>query len=107
MADAMELNFFLDRHRSSKSGSYDDSDGRWGRDEDGLRRADGTHGARCGPSAHIVMATGVSGIPKCSGHSRSRQFQRARSCIPSQYDDGRTVERQARALVIGTGNKRP
>src|SRR4029079_12828283 len=54
--DAMELNFWTGTE--FVGGSYDDAQGRWTIE---LRRADGT--TRKMQPRHVVMATGVSGIP--------------------------------------------
>src|SRR5712672_2765870 len=94
-ADAMELNFWTGTE--FESGSYDDSDGRWAAT---LRRADGTR--RELRPRHIVMATGVSGIPNVPDIPGLDNFK-GQILHSSQYDDGERWSGK-RALVIGTGN---
>lgn len=93
--DAMELNVWTGT--SFESGSYDDAQGRW---TVALRRSDGT--TRTLHPRHIVMATGVSGIPNLPDIPALKSFA-GKVLHASQYDDGETWKGQ-RALVIGTGN---
>jgi cation diffusion facilitator CzcD-associated flavoprotein CzcO len=94
-ADAMELNFWTGTE--FEGGHYDDSDGRWTAT---LRRADGTR--RELRPRHIVMATGVSGIPNVPDIAGQSNFN-GKVLHSSQYDDGERWSGK-RALVIGTGN---
>jgi putative flavoprotein involved in K+ transport len=94
-ADAMELNFWTGTE--FEGGHYDDSDGRWTAT---LRRADGTR--RELRPRHIVMATGVSGIPNVPDIAGLSNFN-GKVLHSSQYDDGERWSGK-RALVIGTGN---
>jgi len=94
-ADAMELNFWTGTE--FESGRYDEAAGRWSAT---LRRADGSK--RELHPRHIVMATGVSGIPNVPDIPSLRNFT-GQILHSSQYDDGETWKGK-RALVIGTGN---
>src|SRR5258708_2799394 len=91
----MELNFWTGTEL--ERGRYDDSDGRWAAT---LRRADGTR--RELRPRHIVMATGVSGIPNRPDIPGLNNFK-GQILHSSQYDDGERWSGK-RALVIGTGN---
>jgi cation diffusion facilitator CzcD-associated flavoprotein CzcO len=93
--DAMELNFWTGTE--FESGSYDEATGRW---TVTLRRADGL--TREMHPHHIVMATGVSGIPNLPDIPGLKNFAGA-ILHSSQYDDGENWNGK-RALVIGTGN---
>jgi cation diffusion facilitator CzcD-associated flavoprotein CzcO len=93
--DAMELNFWTSTE--FESGSYDGAQGRW---NIALRRADGT--TRNMQPRHIVMATGVSGIPNVPDIPSLKNFA-GKVVHSSQYDDGENWKGK-RALVIGTGN---
>jgi len=93
--DAMELNFWT--ATEFESGVYDEARGRW---SVVLRRADG--GKRELHPRHVVMATGVSGIPKLPDIPGLKNFTGA-VLHSSQYDDGERWQGK-RALVIGTGN---
>jgi cation diffusion facilitator CzcD-associated flavoprotein CzcO len=93
--DAMELNFWTGTE--FEGGHYDDSDGRWTAT---LRRADGA--TRELRPRHIVMATGVSGIPNVPDIAGLSNFN-GKVLHSSQYDDGERWSGK-RALVIGTGN---
>jgi cation diffusion facilitator CzcD-associated flavoprotein CzcO len=93
--DAMELNFWT--ATEFESGVYDEARGRW---SVVLRRADG--GKRELHPRHVVMATGVSGIPSLPDIPRLKNFSGA-VLHSSQYDDGERWKGK-RALVIGTGN---
>src|SRR5216683_4142954 len=94
-ADAMELNFWTGTE--FESGRYDETDERWTAT---LRRADGAK--RELHPRHIVMATGVSGIPNVPDIPSLRNFA-GKVLHSSQYDDGE-IWKGKRALVIGTGN---
>ncbi len=94
-ADAMELNFWTGTE--FESGRYDETDKRWTAT---LRRADGAK--RELHPRHIVMATGVSGIPNVPDIPSLRNFA-GKVLHSSQYDDGE-IWKGKRALVIGTGN---
>jgi cation diffusion facilitator CzcD-associated flavoprotein CzcO len=94
-ADAMELNFWTGTE--FESGRYDETDGRW---SVALRRADGTR--RDMHPRHIVMATGVSGIPNIPEIPGLTNFK-GQIIHSSQYDDGESLKGK-RALVLGTGN---
>ena len=93
--DAMELNAWTGT--VFESGSYDDAQARW---TAVLRRADGT--IRALRPRHIVMATGVSGIPNLPDIPSLEHFA-GKVLHSSGYDDGENWKGQ-RALVIGTGN---
>jgi thioredoxin reductase len=92
--ESMELNYWP--ATEFQGGVYDDSTGRW---SVALQRADGI---RMMHPRHIVMATGVSGIPNLPDIPGLRNFQRT-ILHSSEYDDG-TAWRDKRVLVIGTGN---
>jgi cation diffusion facilitator CzcD-associated flavoprotein CzcO len=93
--DAMELNFWTGTE--FESGSYDEADRHW---NVLLHRADGT--LRKMRPRHVVMATGVSGIPNLPEIPTLKNFA-GKVVHSSQYDDGENWEGK-RALVIGTGN---
>jgi len=93
--DAMELNFWTGTE--FESGSYDEADGHW---NVVLRRTDGS--TRTMRPRHLVMATGVSGIPNLPEIPTLKNFA-GKVVHSSQYDDGENWEGK-RALVIGTGN---
>jgi cation diffusion facilitator CzcD-associated flavoprotein CzcO len=93
--DAMELNFWTGTE--FESGTYDEAKGRWTAT---LRRADGR--TREMHPRHIVMATGVSGIPNLPDIPGLKNFA-GTILHSSQYDDGDNWNGK-RALVIGTGN---
>ncbi len=93
--DAMELNFWTGTE--FETATYDEADGRWTAT---LRRADGT--TRTMRPRHIVMATGVSGIPNLPDIPSLRNFT-GPILHSSQYDDGENWKGK-KALVIGTGN---
>ena len=93
--DAMELNYWTGTE--FESGAYDEAAGRW---SVVLRRADGT--TRAMHPRHVVMATGVSGIPNLPDIPTLKNFA-GTVLHSSQYDDGEAWQRQAR-VVIGTGN---
>jgi cation diffusion facilitator CzcD-associated flavoprotein CzcO len=93
--DAMELNFWTGT--AFEGGSYDEAEGRWNVT---LRGADGA--TRQMHPRHIVMATGVSGIPNLPDIPSLQNFA-GKILHSSQYDDGENWNGK-RALVIGTGN---
>ena len=65
-----------------------------------LRRADGTK--RTMHPRHVVLATGVSGIPSVPEIAGLKDFA-GKVMHSSQYDDGESWKGK-RAIVIGTGN---
>ena len=93
--DGMELNFWTGTE--FEGGSYDEKAGRW---TVTLRRADGSK--RTMHPRHVVLATGVSGIPSLPDIPGLKNF--AGTVIhSSQYTDGEEWKGK-NALVIGTGN---
>ncbi|MBR1229770.1 MULTISPECIES: NAD(P)/FAD-dependent oxidoreductase [unclassified Bradyrhizobium] len=93
--EAMELNFWTETE--FEGGSYDETAQRW---TVTLRRADGS--TRTMHPRHVVLATGVSGIPSRPEIAGLRDF-RGTVMHSSQYDDGENWKGK-RAIVIGTGN---
>ncbi len=93
--DAMELNYWTGIE--FESGAYDEAKGRW---SVVLRQTDG--GKRDMHPRHVVMATGLSGIPNLPDIPRLRNFA-GTVLHSSQYGDGETWKNK-KALVIGTGN---
>ena len=93
--DAMELNFWTGTELVS--GAYEETQRRWNVE---LRRADGSM-HRIQPR-HIVMATGVSGIPNLPDIPSLKNFS-GQAVHSSRYDDGENWNGK-RAIVIGTGN---
>jgi putative flavoprotein involved in K+ transport len=93
--DSMELNYWP--ATELESGIYDERDGRW---TVTLRRADGS--TREMRPQHVVMATGVSGIPNFPDIPSLRDFG-GKVLHASQYEDGEAWK-DSRAIVIGTGN---
>ena len=93
--EAMELNYWT--ATSFESGAYDEAEGRW---SVVLRRADGS--TRTMHPRHLVMATGVSGIPNRPELATLENFA-GTVLHSSQYDDGEEWKGK-KALVIGTGN---
>jgi cation diffusion facilitator CzcD-associated flavoprotein CzcO len=93
--EAMELNFWTETE--FEGGSYDEKQGRW---TVTLRRADG--GKRTMHPRHVVLATGVSGIPSVPEIAGLKDFA-GQVMHSSQYDDGENWKGK-RAIVIGTGN---
>ena len=93
--DAMELNFWTGY--GFESGSYDEAEQRW---TVVLRRGDG--GQRILRPRHVVMATGVSGIPNIPDIPTLENFS-GTILHSSRYDDGENWKGK-RAIVIGTGN---
>jgi len=93
--ESMELNYWT--ATEFEGGTYDKKEGRW---SVVLRRADGTK--RMMRPRHVVMATGVSGIPNIPDIPTLRHFG-GKVLHSSQYDDG-DAWKGRNALVIGTGN---
>jgi putative flavoprotein involved in K+ transport len=93
--EAMELNFWTETE--FEGGSYDEKTQRW---TVTLRRADGTK--RTMHPRHVVLATGVSGIPSVPEIAGLKDFS-GKVMHSSQYDDGENWKGK-RAIVIGTGN---
>src|ERR1700740_86436 len=93
--DAMELNYWTGTE--FESGAYDEAAGRG---SVVLRRIDGSK--RTMHPRHIVMATGVSGIPNLPDIPSLKHFA-GKVLHSSGYDDGEDWKGK-RALVIGTGN---
>jgi cation diffusion facilitator CzcD-associated flavoprotein CzcO len=93
--ESMELNYWTGTE--FESGTYDVKDERW---TVLLRRADGSK--RTMHPRHVVMATGVSGIPSLPDIPSLKNFT-STVIHSSQYTDGEEW-RDKKALVIGTGN---
>jgi cation diffusion facilitator CzcD-associated flavoprotein CzcO len=93
--DAMELNYWTGTE--FENGVYDEAAGRW---SVVLRRAEGSK--RTMHPRHVVMATGISGIPNLPDIPSLKNFA-GTVLHSSQYDDGESWKGK-RALVIGTGN---
>ena len=93
--EGMELNYWT--ATEFEGGAYNEKEGRW---SVVLRRADGTK--REMRPRHVVMATGVSGIPNLPDIPTLRNFG-GKILHSSQYDDGEAWKGK-NVLVIGTGN---
>jgi putative flavoprotein involved in K+ transport len=93
--EALELNFWTETE--FEGGSYDEKAGRW---TVTLRRAAGDK--RTMHPRHVVLATGVSGIPSVPEIAGLKDFV-GKVMHSSQYDDGENWKGK-RAIVIGTGN---
>jgi cation diffusion facilitator CzcD-associated flavoprotein CzcO len=93
--ESMELNYWTGTE--FESGAYDEAEGRW---SVVLRRTDGS--GRVMHPRHVVMATGVSGIPNLPDIPSLKNFT-GTVLHSSQYGDGETWNGK-KALVIGTGN---
>jgi putative flavoprotein involved in K+ transport len=93
--ESMELNYWTSAE--FEGGGYDNKEQRW---TVSVRRADGT--TRTLRPRHVVMATGVSGIPNAPDIPSLRNF-RGTVLHSSQYDDGQAWAGKT-ALVIGAGN---
>jgi cation diffusion facilitator CzcD-associated flavoprotein CzcO len=93
--ESMELNYWTGTEFAG--GTYDARERRWTVQ---LRRPDGT--TREMHPRHVVMATGVSGIPSIPEIAGLRDFSGA-ILHSSQYRDGEDWKGK-RALVVGTGN---
>jgi phosphoglycerate dehydrogenase-like enzyme len=94
-AESMELNYWTGTE--FEGGTYNDEERQW---SVVLRRADGTK--REIHPRHVVMATGVSGIPSLPDIPTLRHFA-GTILHSSQYDDGEAWKDKT-VLVIGTGN---
>ncbi|MGE0874040.1 MAG: flavin-containing monooxygenase [Burkholderiales bacterium] len=93
--EAMEIDYWTGTEL--EHGAYDARAGRW---TVSLRRADGSR--RELRPRHVVLATGVSGIPNLPDIPGLDRFA-GRLVHSSQYEDGEAWAGK-RALVIGTGN---
>jgi cation diffusion facilitator CzcD-associated flavoprotein CzcO len=93
--ESMELNYWTGTE--FESGTYDEAEGHW---SVVLRRTDGS--TREMHPRHVVMATGVSGIPNLPDIPSLKNFA-GTVLHSSQYGDGETWK-DKKALVIGTGN---
>jgi len=93
--ESMELNFWTGTE--FEGGAYDEKQERW---TVTLRKADGSR--RQMHPRHLVMATGVSGIPNLPDIPGLNDFT-GTVLHSSQYTDGEDW-RDRRAMVIGTGN---
>jgi hypothetical protein len=93
--EGMELNYWT--ATEFESGTYDEKEEQWSVI---LRRADGSK--REMRPRHVVMATGVSGIPNLPDIPSLQNFG-GTILHSSQYVDGEAWRGQ-NALVIGTGN---
>jgi thioredoxin reductase len=93
--ESMELNYWT--ATEFEGGTYDEREGRW---SVVLRRADGTK--REMHPRHVVMATGVSGIPSLPDMPTLRGFG-GKVLHSSQYNDGEAWKGK-KVLVIGSGN---
>src|SRR3984893_12104693 len=93
--ESMELNFWTGTE--FEGGSYDEQEARW---TVVLRRADGSR--RTMHPRHVVLATGVSGIPSLPDIPGLKDFA-GTVMHSSRYTDGEEWAGK-KALVIGTGN---
>jgi putative flavoprotein involved in K+ transport len=93
--ESMELNYWT--ASEFEGGSYDEDKQRWSVK---VRRADGS--ARELHPRHVVMATGVSGIPNLPDIPSLRNFA-GTILHSSQYSHG-SAWKNKKALVIGSGN---
>jgi cation diffusion facilitator CzcD-associated flavoprotein CzcO len=93
--ESMELNYWTGTE--FEGGAYDENAKRWSVT---LRRADGT--VREMHPRHVVMATGVSGIPNLPDIPTLRNFA-GKVLHSSEYNDGEAW-RGKNVLVIGSGN---
>src|SRR2546422_10597929 len=93
--ESMELNYWT--ATEFRGGTYNETEERWSVP---LHRADSTK--RELRPRHIVMATGVSGIPNLPDIPTLRNFG-GKILHSSQYDDGEAWKGR-NVLVIGTGN---
>jgi hypothetical protein len=94
-AEAMELNYWT--ATEFQGGTYDEKDARW---TVTLRRADGRQ--RTLRPRHVLLATGVSGIPNVPEIPALDGFP-GKVIHSGEYVDGEDW-RGKRAVVIGTGN---
>src|SRR6266851_2055153 len=93
--ESMELNYWTGTE--FEGGSYDEKEARW---SVVLRRADGSK--RTMHPRHVVMATGVSGIPSLPDIPSLKNFT-GTILHSSRYNDGEEWKGK-KALVFGTGN---
>jgi cation diffusion facilitator CzcD-associated flavoprotein CzcO len=93
--ESMELNYWTSTE--FESGAYDEQEKCW---SVVLRRTDGT--TRRMHPRHVVLATGVSGIPNLPDIPGLKNFA-GTVLHSSRYDDGENWKGK-RAIVIGTGN---
>lgn len=93
--EALELNFWTETE--FEGGAYSEKEGCW---TVTLRRADGSR--RIMRPRHVVLATGVSGIPNVPDIPGLENFT-GKVVHSSQYDDGENWKGK-RAIVVGTGN---
>ena len=93
--ESMELNFWTSTE--FEGGSYDENEQRW---TVSLRRADGSK--RTMHPRHVVLATGVSGIPNLPDIPSLKNFS-GTTIHSSRYSDGDEWKGK-RAIVIGSGN---
>jgi cation diffusion facilitator CzcD-associated flavoprotein CzcO len=93
--ESMELNYWTGTE--FEGGSYDENEQRW---TVSLRRVDGS--TRTMHPRHVVLATGVSGIPSLPELPGLQNFA-GTVMHSSRYTDGEDWKGR-RALVIGTGN---
>jgi Pyridine nucleotide-disulphide oxidoreductase len=93
--ESMELNYWT--ATELLGGRYDERERHWSVT---LRQADGSK--REMRPRHIVMATGVSGIPSLPDIPTLQNFE-GKVLHSSQYDDGEAWKGK-NAIVIGTGN---
>jgi Flavin-binding monooxygenase-like len=93
--ESMELNYWT--ATEFEGGTYDEREGRW---SVVLRRSDGTTQEMY--PRHVVMATGVSGIPSLPDIPTLRNFG-GTILHSSQYDDGEAWKGK-NVLIIGSGN---
>jgi cation diffusion facilitator CzcD-associated flavoprotein CzcO len=94
-AESMELNYWTGT--DFEGGTYDEEEERW---SVVMRRPDGSR--RELHPRHVVLATGVSGIPSIPDIPALKSFS-GKVLHSSQYEDGEAWKGK-RALVIGTGN---
>ncbi len=94
-AESMELNFWTGTEFAG--GGYDEQEGRWSVE---LSLADGK--TRELHPRHVVMATGVSGIPSPPNIPSLRHFA-GKVAHSSEYDHGSDWTGR-KVLVLGTGN---
>ena len=92
--ESMEINFWTGTELASAK--YDDAAGRWTAQ---LNQKEGTRTLR---PRHIIMATGVSGIPRMPDIPSLKNFA-GPVVHSSQYGDS-TAWRGREVLVVGTGN---
>src|SRR5262245_42745729 len=93
--EGMELNYWT--ATEFEGGAYNETEERW---SVVLRRGDGTKREMC--PRHVVMATGVSGIPNLPDIPTLRIIA-GKIFHSSQYDDAKEWKGK-NVLVIGTGN---